>query len=67
MKRALVTGGSSPIGLAVSQELAGRGMHVLVHANKNKERAEDLVKIIRSSGGSAESFQLDLYGSRSNP
>lgn len=62
MKRALVTGGSSPIGYAVSKELAGQGVHVLVHANKNMQRAEECVQDIRASGGSADCFQLDLSG-----
>lgn len=60
MKRALVTGGSSPIGSAVSQKLAAQGMHVLVHANKNMKRAADCVDTICAFGGSAELFQLDL-------
>lgn len=60
MKHALVTGGSSPIGAAVSLELAGQGLHVLVHANTNIAKADACVAAIRAAGGSADSFQLDL-------
>jgi 3-oxoacyl-[acyl-carrier protein] reductase len=60
MKRALVTGGSSPIGAAICRELAGRGMHVIVHAGRNGEAAAATAESIRASGESAESICLDL-------
>ena len=60
MIRALVTGGSSPIGHAIATELAGRGMHLIVHANANADRARATVDAIRDAGGSAEDLVLDL-------
>jgi 3-oxoacyl-[acyl-carrier protein] reductase len=60
MKRALVVGGSSPIGQAVSNELAAMGMHVFVHANRNLDQAQACVDGITANGGSAEALQLDI-------
>ena len=60
MKRALVTGGSSPIGDAISAGLAAQGLHVIVHANTNIDRARSTVAAIKSRGGSAEPLELDL-------
>ena len=60
MTRALVTGGSSPIGRAIAAELATRGMHVIVHANANADRAAAAVDAIVDAGGSAETLVLDL-------
>lgn len=60
MRRALVTGGASPIGAAICRELAGQGHHVLVHANRRVAEAEALARKIREDGGSAETLSLDL-------
>lgn len=60
MKIALITGGSSPIGLAVCKELAGNGFHVIVHTHSNIEKATACVEDIRSNGGSGEVLVLDL-------
>ena len=60
MKRALVTGGSSPIGAAVADELAGADVHVIVHANHNTAAANETVERILRRGGSAEALTLDL-------
>lgn len=60
MKRALVTGGASPIGAAIVEELASQGLHVLVHANENFEAATALAGRLREAGRSAEAFSLDL-------
>lgn len=59
MIRALVTGGSGAIGGAVCRELAGRGMHVIVHAHGNPDRALALAAEIESGGGKAESVTFD--------
>jgi 3-oxoacyl-[acyl-carrier protein] reductase len=60
MKRALVTGGASPLGEAISRRLAADGVHVVIHANSGLPRATDLVANIQASGGSAEAMQCDL-------
>ncbi len=60
MKRALVTGGSSPIGAAICQRLASSGLHVIVHANSRLDKAQACVEQIHQSGGSAEAVAVDL-------
>jgi 3-oxoacyl-[acyl-carrier protein] reductase len=60
LKRALVTGGSSPIGAAICRELARQGMHVMVHAGRNAAGAAATAEGIRAGGGSAEHMVLDL-------
>jgi 3-oxoacyl-[acyl-carrier protein] reductase len=54
-RRALVTGGASPIGAAICRALAGAGHEVVVHAHAGLPRAEALAAEI---GGSA--FACDL-------
>ncbi|HMV54420.1 MAG TPA: 3-oxoacyl-ACP reductase FabG [Rhodocyclaceae bacterium] len=60
MKHALVTGGSGGIGAAISRRLARDGLHVIVHANRNREAAEALVREIVASGGTAEPVAFDI-------
>ncbi|MFT8439246.1 3-oxoacyl-ACP reductase FabG [Acetobacter fabarum] len=60
MRRALVTGGSSPIGAAICHKLAENGLHVLVHAHASRSRAQEVVERIRAEGGSAELWCCDL-------
>jgi len=60
LKRALVTGGSGDIGSAICRRLAVDGLHVIVHANSNQTRADEVVAEIKASGGSAESVQFDV-------
>lgn len=60
MRRALIAGGSSPIGGAVAEELAAQGFHVTVHANANAEQAQSTVSRIVDSGGAADALVLDL-------
>lgn len=60
MRRALVTGGSSPIGAAIARQLAAQDLHVIVHANRNVVGAEVTAAAIREQGGSAETLRLDL-------
>ncbi|MFP5419321.1 MAG: 3-oxoacyl-ACP reductase FabG [Gammaproteobacteria bacterium] len=60
MKRALVTGGSGAIGAAICRRLAACGHHVIIHANRNPERAASLADDIRAAGGSAETLVFDV-------
>ncbi|MGV8931697.1 MAG: 3-oxoacyl-ACP reductase FabG [Luteimonas sp.] len=59
-RRALVTGGSGDLGGAICRQLAGDGLHVIVHANGHRARAEALVADIIGSGGSAEATAFDV-------
>lgn len=59
-KRALVTGGSGDIGQAISRKLAGNGLHVIVHANSNPEKAHKIAGELIQSGGSAEAVSFDI-------
>ena len=60
MTRALVTGASGGIGSAICRHLAADGLDVIVHANRNAQRAEDLAAEIRSGGGNAEVAVFDV-------
>jgi len=60
MKRALVTGGSGGIGAAIAKRLARDGLHVIVHANRNREQAEAVADEIRTAGDSAETCAFDV-------
>lgn len=59
-RRALVTGGSGDIGGAVCMQLAASGAHVIVHANRNRARALELMDEIVAAGGSAQVTTFDL-------
>ncbi|MGH8504051.1 MAG: 3-oxoacyl-ACP reductase FabG [Gammaproteobacteria bacterium] len=58
--RALVTGGSGDIGAAICRRLARAGLHVVVHAHRNVERAQALVAEIKHADGSAEAIAFDV-------
>ena len=56
---ALITGGTSGIGRAVTNKLAQLGIHVLV-VGRNAERGEKTVAEIRAAGGKADFISSDL-------
>ena len=51
MKTALITGASGGIGSAIAIALAQAGCNVIVHCNRNIEKADRLAKIINESYG----------------
>lgn len=59
-RRALVTGGSGGIGAAICRRLAADGLHVIVHANRNTERAQAVADAITGDSGSAEVVCFDV-------
>src|ERR1700756_5811381 len=56
---AIVTGGTSGIGLATARKLAQLGIHVLV-VGRNAERGKKVVDEIRAAGGKADFIASDL-------
>ena len=59
-RRALVTGASGDLGGAICARLAADGLHVIVHANHNRARADAVVAAIAEAGGSAEAVAFDV-------
>ena len=60
MIRALVTGGSGDIGSAICRCLANSGLHVIVHSNKSRQRADAVKQSSMGSGGAAETLCFDV-------
>ena len=56
---ALITGGTSGIGLATAKKLAQLGIHVVV-VGRNAERGEKAADEIRAAGGEADFISSDL-------
>lgn len=61
---ALVTGGTSGIGLATARKLAQLGIHVLL-VGRNAERGKKAVNEIRAAGGKADFISSDLHDASS--
>ena len=60
MKCALITGGSGGIGSAIAKRLARDGVHVVVHANRSLDKAQQVVEEILLDGGSAQAMAFDV-------
>ena len=59
-RRALVTGGSGGIGAAICSALAASGLHVIVHAHRRLEHAQQLAAALVGQGGRASAVAFDL-------
>ena len=59
-RTALVTGGSSDIGAAITRALARRGADVAIHYRRNAERAAAVAEEVRALGRQAWTIQADL-------
>lgn len=59
-KVALVTGAARGIGRAIALKLAGEGAIVIVNYAGSKEKAQETVELIKSSGGEAEAVWCDV-------
>jgi len=55
-RTAIVTGGAKRIGAALCRALAADGWHVLIHCNRSRDEADDLVDEL----GNASAVQADL-------
>ena len=59
---AVVTGGGTGIGRAISEHLARAGARVVVNYSRSKDDAEATVKAIREAGGTAIAVGADVSG-----
>jgi 3-oxoacyl-[acyl-carrier protein] reductase len=57
---AIVTGGSGGMGQGISERLAKDGLPVVVHYSGNADKAEEVVKNIKSAGGKAIAVPADV-------
>ena len=60
MKTVLITGAAKRLGKDLAIHFGGQGFFVWVHYNNSKKEAEDVLKLINSSGGTGELIQGDI-------
>jgi len=60
VRRALVTGASGAIGAAICRRLAADGCHVICHAHRHIEEAENLARELRTLGPGASVCGFDI-------
>ena len=60
MRRALGTGGASPIGEAICRRLAADGLHVTILGHRGVDAAERLARSLTDAGHPAETLFCDL-------
>jgi len=58
-KTAIITGGGSGIGKAISELFAAQGAEVFI-LELNKSAADETVKVIESAGGKASAFGVNV-------
>ena len=59
-KQILITGASRGIGKACAEYLANNGYEIVLHCNKNIEKAEAVLSEITANGGSGRILQFDV-------
>lgn len=59
-KIALVTGASRGIGRAIAVRLADEGAAVIVNYSGSREKAEEVVSLIKNAGGKAQAVRCDV-------
>ncbi len=64
-KTAIITGGATGIGAAVSSLLSLNGFNIIIAYNTSKKEAELLANDLRLSGRLAETFKVDMTDSKS--
>ncbi|AEI43185.1 short-chain dehydrogenase/reductase SDR [Paenibacillus mucilaginosus KNP414] len=59
-KVAIVTGASRGIGRTIAEQLSELGAKVIINYASSPQKAEEVVRSIRSKGGEAAAVQADL-------
>ncbi len=59
-KIALITGGAKRVGKAITQALAAKGCHLVVHYNTSQTDAQATVQALRAAGNEAIALRADI-------